>query len=489
MLASIRAWNSATRSLEVPLGISRDEAERRAQGIAETIVCRGACLAPLALSDEVPDVLHALCQALSRRESWSTEDGGALDELYKVIVGLSWPDDELDEKAGLLAQITQLAWSRSLGRGDRSTTFQWEEESVKHLLAQEGVRQLVRVPSRNWSSTVCERFLSDQTVLLGLCMWVRREPDSNPRTALELASLIYDWLSSRGGTSECPDEEAYLLTELAVSASHGARSCGRYANSRVWIARAEKWYSSSKDPLVSWARVEYSRLALWCENRRYGAVVSRVPDLIQKFAELGLRANVAKSKFLLAVAHKELNCDAEALETLLALESDSGVLRQPWLHGLVLVSLAELANRGGCPDAALRLVQKAEVLLRGVGMPHVLAHCCGVTAEILRDQGNLSAAAECYGRAIEIYAAAEMTAIVAYLRIVLAETLVAIGRDDEGIEEILKALPTIERENLVREGIAALALLKTSVSRRKLDSEALKALRDSLDRSRREAEP
>lgn len=482
---SICAWNSVTAALDVPLGMSRDEAERRALAIVETFARRGSALPPLVFTEDLPDVLHALCQALARNESGLAENGDTLTGLHELVASLTWPHDEFDEKAELLARISHLAWSRSLGRGDALETLRWEEESVGHLLGQETGQQLVNVPASNWSPMVCERFLSDRALLLGLCTWLRSEVNFSPRPVLELASLVYGWLSTHAGAPAVRKEEAYLLTDLASSAANCARVCGRYASSQAWLVLAEKWCGASKDPLVSGARVEYARLALLHETRQYSAVLSRVSELVDRFAQLGLQDNVVKSKFLRAQAQKELDRDDEALESLSVLEVDSDVIRQPWLHGLVLVSIAELQSRARRPDTALRFVLKADMLLRDVRMPFGLAHCCAITAEILRDQGKLSAAVECYRRAVEIYVAADMTVFAAYLRIVLAETLVATGKDEEGVEEILAALPTIERESLVQEAIAAVGLLKVSLSRRKLNLEALKALRESFDRSRR----
>ena len=61
-------------------------------------------------------------------------------------------------------------------------------------------------------------------------------------------------------------------------------------------------------------------------------------------------------------------------------------------------------------------------------MPFAQAHCCGVTAEILRDHGNHIAAVEYYRRAVEIYLGVDMAAFAAYMRLLLAETLVGAGK-------------------------------------------------------------
>ena len=68
----------------------------------------------------------------------------------------------------------------------------------------------------------------------------------------------------------------------------------------------------------------------------------------------------------------------------------------------------------------------------------------------------------------------------AYVRLFLAETLIALNCSREAEQEILAALPTIEEQKMVPEGLAAVALLKESVRRRKTDRNALRELREHL---------
>jgi hypothetical protein len=66
------------------------------------------------------------------------------------------------------------------------------------------------------------------------------------------------------------------------------------------------------------------------------------------------------------------------------------------------------------------------------------------------------------------------------MSLVIAESLLALGRDREAEWEILSALPTIDEEKMVPEGFAAVALLRESVQRRKTDPNALRELREHL---------
>jgi hypothetical protein len=77
-----------------------------------------------------------------------------------------------------------------------------------------------------------------------------------------------------------------------------------------------------------------------------------------------------------------------------------------------------------------------------------------------------------------------MAALEAYLRIVLAETLIAISRTREAEWQIAAALPIIEEQKMVPEGHAALGLLRESVRRRQTDGGALRELRERLQSTR-----
>ncbi|MEX2384110.1 MAG: hypothetical protein WEB59_05915 [Thermoanaerobaculia bacterium] len=356
---------------------------------------------------------------------------------------------------------------------------------MKYFLLQDGARRLVGMPVANWSPAVCEHFLPDRALVLALCVWLRNQRDLTPRPVLELASVVYGWLSTHRGPPAVREDEAYLLTELACVAAGASRMCGLYGKTREWLLLAEKGCEISTVSPALRARIEYIRLSVLYDTHECALLLPRVSRLIERFEQLGLHDEIAKSKLLQALAQKEFVGDEQAFRSFGLLESDPTVRQLPWLRGLVLVNLADLQNRSGDLGTALCSINEAEAILREAGRPFALAHCCGVAAEILRDHGNLAAAVNYYRLSVEHYVNSDMAGYAAYTRVVLAETLVATGRDGEALLEILAALPTIERENLVREGIVAVGLLKASLSRRELDPAALRALRESFDRSRR----
>ena len=73
----------------------------------------------------------------------------------------------------------------------------------------------------------------------------------------------------------------------------------------------------------------------------------------------------------------------------------------------------------------------------------------------------------------------------AYLRVVVAETLIASNRQKEAVEDILVALPVLDREALVPPAIAAVSLLRESIHRKQADPRTVRELRELLEKSQR----
>ena len=487
LLDSIRAWNSTTNGIEIPLGLSRSDAERLAQALMADLIRKDATRV-LSFTDDLPDILYALCDLIAR-DGEMHECHDVLASLYDLVVQVRWPHDDFGERSVVLARIAQLAWSSGLGRNAASESARWERASIGHFLARHDVGELLALPPDSWTTTICDRFLTDRATLLGLCMWMQEIPNFIPHLTYEMGSVVHTWLESKDRAEAEWPENAYLLVDLALLAAGTSRIGGRYGEARKWISLAEKWCESSKDVSVSSAKVEYGRLALSHDARHYEKTLARVARLVERFVHLGLLENIAKTRLLQAATLKELGRDSEALEILLSLEKDPTVVSQSWLQGMVMVTRSEIESRAGNSEVAFQCIHEAGDLLRETEVSFARAHWCGVAGEIFRDHGRLPAAAECYRRGVEIYLSVGMAALAAYMSLLLAETLVGLGKEEEAIEVIVASLPTIARENLVHEGIAAIALLKASASRRRLDSEALRTLRESIERSRSEAEP
>ena len=154
------------------------------------------------------------------------------------------------------------------------------------------------------------------------------------------------------------------------------------------------------------------------------------------------------------------------------------------MEAFVMIHMGELLSTQGRYAEALSCLN--EVSTRAVvrEQPLLSAQLKTALAETLRRQGELSAAAEVLHGAAQDYAAAGMKTMEAYLRVVLAETLIALSRHREAEWQIAAALPTIEEQRMLPEGFAAVELLRESLRRRKADSASLGEIRAHLQAHR-----
>jgi tetratricopeptide (TPR) repeat protein len=331
----------------------------------------------------------------------------------------------------------------------------------------------------NRSVQFVEDALRDPDVLLAVVSQLRSLIDAAPRVVAVETVAIYEWLLGRDSLGFF-DERDYFLGESAAVAAAAFRVLGRRDEAELWLERAEAGFRHTVNPAPALANVSYTRLALHYDAGRYGRALELLPSLTQSFAKLGMEREALKSRFLEAMSLKNSSRATEARIKLEAMAEEVGLPRQNGLYGLVLLNLGDLLAQDGEVQQALPLYRRALPLLKASSQPGAVAHLKGLIGETLRAQGNLSAAVESFRSAITDYLELGAETWVAYLRVVLSETLIALSRNREAEWEILAALPTIEEQKMVPEGFAAIALLRESVTRRKADPSALRELREYL---------
>lgn len=324
------------------------------------------------------------------------------------------------------------------------------------------------------------RYLSEPEILSAICRLLREVWNSKPDSVAEEASSIYSWLMSFEGKCFLFDERDYFLGETALLAAGGYRLLGNREETERWLGRAEAGYRHTVNPAPLLAEVAYMRLALWYDERRYQDVLELLPSTAKSFEKLGMRAQVSKARFLEAMTLKECSRDREAFSQFTALKGALNEQTDAGLLGQVLIETAAYFCADGNYQEATADYRRALSLLSAAGRPAAVAHLQMTLGGTLRIQGLLPSAVEAFREAIRRYGELGMGASIAYCRVILAETLIALSRPREAEWEILAALPTIEEQKMVPEGFAAVALLKESVRQRKADPEALRQLREHL---------
>ena len=172
----------------------------------------------------------------------------------------------------------------------------------------------------------------------------------------------------------------------------------------------------------------------------------------------------------------------EEINRLTGLVRSGSVSDSPLVYGMALAQLGEAQASVNALDEASKCFAQAIPLIEEAKVPWVFADCKAMLAEVLRDQGKLDEAIPLYRSAVQINVMMELEGRAAYLRIVLAEALMMSGRTEEAIDEIVAALPDLNREPLVPAANAAIALLQESTRRQKADPDAVRRLRLELQK-------
>jgi tetratricopeptide (TPR) repeat protein len=345
-------------------------------------------------------------------------------------------------------------------------------------------REYLATPEEDRSTGLRKENLSNCDVLLAICKVLRDTIESEPAVAVAEGSALYRWSTNPLSVIGLFDEREYLLGETALIAAKGSRLLGKSGDAERWLDRSEAAFRHTVNPAPSLAGVAFERLALRFAGGRFDETLELLPSLKSSFNKLGMPVENAKVQFLEAMTLRALGKVDEHFALLQGLEETPIVRECPSLHGQVLVHIGNHESVLGQFEAAARTYEKALPIVMSGNRPVALCELKWSIGDSYRGQGSLARAIETYRVAKNDYQALGLGAFVAQLSLVIAESLLALGRDREAEWEILSALPAIDEEKMVPEGFAAVVLLRESVGRRKTDPAALRELRERLQASK-----
>ena len=482
------AWVSATKGVEVPVALMSEQLGLRVAELRAGLRTGNLEGLDLQADDQGLAVLSRLCFELSTlfvaEDSFLREAAAA----YDLVSGLSWPSDQFGERNEILTQFALMAWRCSREIGTVRATLGWESKyrsAFSHpSAASECLECFLATDVSERSDQLIEAMFCDVSAVFGVLELLQTYRDVCPAKAATESSFLYRWMSERG-SFRSENERNYLLGVAAMLVGTNCRSLGRRASAAEWFTTAHSCFRKLRNSDPELAKLEYGRLTLSYERRQYDRVISEMPLLLARFRALGMDAEVAKCEFVEAMALKECGNEEGALFKLLDMEKSLSESDPCRLLGGVIAKIGELYSAKGQHREAMHAYKRALPLLRGSGRLDMLANLKGTVAETCRDMGNFRTAIDLYREAIGEYAKLEMTSFAAYSRILLAETLLLAGYPSEAEIEILAALPTIEREQMVEDGCAALNLLRESVYQCKTDESSLRVLCERMNGNRR----
>jgi tetratricopeptide (TPR) repeat protein len=321
---------------------------------------------------------------------------------------------------------------------------------------------------------------ADLDVLLALCGLLRDQCNLRPAETLSEAKRIHGWLTNQTRGLGFFDERDFFLGEIALLAASSSRHVGVPADTELWLDRADSSYRHTINPAASLARVAYVRLGLRYDSGRYSDVLELLPSAALTFANLGMRPELAKCCLLEAAVLKELGRYDESASKLEALLANHLFTSETAIRGLAMVNLGNIRSLEGDLKEALAAYKAARPLLEAERNGATLANLKGMVAETLGAMGQMSASVDAYRETVSDHLELGMQSRAAYFRVALSEVLLLAGRPREAEWELLAALPTINEQQMVPEGFAAVALLQESIRQRKTDPKALSELRQYL---------
>jgi tetratricopeptide (TPR) repeat protein len=321
-----------------------------------------------------------------------------------------------------------------------------------------------------------ELHLDDPEMLVSLVSLLHSRLESDPGQVLDEAEFFYGFLLAPKREIGVMDEREFFLGELALIAGTACRILFRREPARLWFDRAEANFRLTVRVQADLSRTAYQRLALRIEERAYDEILELVPPLAESFERLGMVEDGIKCRFLEAAAHLELGNSAANLAVLEKVVEQSEQFGFRRLVALAHNNLFNVHANSGNVEKALQHSRLAFALLSELGNRVHLAKLQWNVGSLYRGQSRNSEAVLAYRSALEAFRELGMRGDVAAMHLVIADLLLGEGAEAQAEWEIRAALPIIEEEKMVPEGMAAYALLRESVRRRKIDHNALRAV-------------
>jgi tetratricopeptide (TPR) repeat protein len=321
---------------------------------------------------------------------------------------------------------------------------------------------------------------SNSDTTLAVCQLLKARCDSAPAAVAQEAIFAHKWIATSGRGIGVFDEKDYFLGELALIAANAYRQLGRLVEAEKWIDKAEAGFRHTVNPAPLLAAAAFVRLAVRYAATKFEDVLELLPSLIASFERFGMQRELAKSRFLEAAALKETGRLDEAICLLRQLRTAPAVRGETAFLGRVLASLGHHCSEKGEFAEATRFYSEALPALREGGLFGVVAEIKWGVGDAYRAQRLPSKAIGAYREAIGDFEQLGLVGTVSLLHLVIAELLLEVGSHREAEWEVLAALPTLEQEQMLPAGVAAIALLRESVRQRKMDPKALLELREYL---------
>ena len=474
----IPAWIEASKEADIPTGLGVDESLKRALELRDGL--RGALsAASFPVDAESVETFHALCTLLDQPGDMDPKLGLAdCSGAFEFISALDWPSDQFGGREDLLSRFAFLSWRRARQSENPAQEWRWADiyRSVgENPLICENLQRILATPISSRQDVEVSA-LNDPEVLFDLCQLLRGRYETSPATIQAEAEFFYRYLSLPGRRAGSPDEREYFLGEFAMIAGTACRFLFRRDEAHRWFSRAQTSFELAKNSSANVARLAYQRLALSVEERNLDEILELAPIWTQNLVGLGLVEDSLKCRFLEALAFWETGELQKAVGLFEGIRSDAASLGKDKLQAQAANNAAMVYALLGDQEKALSRSGEALPIFRAlndrVGMMKVQWGIGNLT----RQRGKRLEAVEAFREALQQATEIGLRADIAVLHLIVADLFLDLKDERQAEREIHAALPIIEEEQMVPEGMAALSLLRESLRRRRINRQALKDL-------------
>lgn len=464
----IPRWNQVAPNASLVTGPSVDEAMEHARSLRKNLASAADEL-DFHNQHSVADFLYAACRSLM--EDCQQDSRRVLVEsssIHGLLDRTVWETDTFEEKQSLLSSLAFVAWraARSLDRS--KDVNKWEAE-YRRVFRSSLTRQIVNESFDRASSPelAAKRVLSeDPERVFQELLFLQDHGETDPVRVLAHARMLYEGLETKRWRVAA-DLRLHFRGEAAKLAGAMLRSVGEPREVEEWLDRAATEFHAGVNPRPGLARVMFQRMALYHVSGRFDVVTRTCPQLDVEFESLGMLEDRVKNRILWACSLKLMGLLPNALEVLKPVREMRTHI-WPVLYGWVLLQSGDVQQLIGNEAQALEELAEAARLLKA-GKHYVgLADLTSMISTIYRSKGRLEEAVALLQASRVDHARLGMKWPEAYLRVLIAETYLAMGRPREAESEIRAALPILEEQGMLADAVIAVNLLREAVRQGKL---------------------
>jgi hypothetical protein len=391
---------------------------------------------------------------------------GEVGLLFDQLAERPIDNDVFGERYEVAGTLAYLGWRNSYYLGREDEALRWVD--VADCIANEEVTEFHRLECFLYlpegSAGRYDVFLPSGLDVFWALTVLRRDRLRRPLEVIAAAKGIYRWLGGTGPKSVSA-EEAYFRTEAAYLAASGLRMLGRLGDCRPWFATAKKERRGMICQSVVRVRLQLLTLLINREDHRYRCLLPRFAKVIQHCYRLGLYREMLVARFAEAMVERVLGRDAACIKKLDALRQESQDTVYASITGVCFGQISGmLARRGLVVEAeagfseALDRIPPAEDRLS-------FASVLMQIGDAQLSYGRPAVAARLFRLASEHFSRIGSWHYQALSEVLAAEAFVDAGSSRDAMKALAIAFPLIKRESMSAEGVHALKILNTIVSR------------------------